>query len=206
MVIGPKLGSAQDTKPGAGTPHEDRAVLIYEELAALMNASVGECSDLADQTRDHLAKYAEVLKLIETEQKAWTKEQREAHADKYGDRIADATATLQFALVRCEHRGDPAKRPDQCAPANGATPASAKAVPLMAAIPSRWDECDCDNECPISTWDCTQYWIYCTAGDRCACCMSSLCGSTSHCKNDCNSNECCATPCGDPWVPPPPPA
>jgi hypothetical protein len=66
------------------------------------------------------------------------------------------------------------------------------------------DHCDCTETCPITTADCAFFAGGGAAGSTCAACWTSLCGSTDHCMTDCQSNQCCDTPCNNAYVPPPP--
>jgi hypothetical protein len=63
----------------------------------------------------------------------------------------------------------------------------------------------CTQNCPITTADCAYNWGGGVgSGDDCLICMTSWCGSTDHCLENCESNDCCNSSCSDSYVPPPP--
>jgi hypothetical protein len=63
----------------------------------------------------------------------------------------------------------------------------------------------CEQTCPISTGDCVTNWAAGIGGGvACDTCMTGWCGSYDHCIQDCDSSDCCNTPCSSSYVPPPP--
>jgi hypothetical protein len=56
----------------------------------------------------------------------------------------------------------------------------------------------CEQNCPISTVSCALHIFASFTGDyHCAGCLSSWCGSTDRCLEDCKANDCCDGACGE---------
>lgn len=183
----PTLSALADLEPA------EQAMVLYEALAELTEAHLGNCAELQAKTERFLQDHAGTLDQITTIERGWSHVERLANAEKYGDRLLAATKTLHFGKERCGYRGGDAATP-------AAQTFMAAALDLRPSV--RQETCDCSADCPLSTGQCIYAWGACIAGG-CMCCWTSYCGSHDHCMTDCDANECCTGNgvCQDPEPP-----
>lgn len=179
----------------ADTSSEEAAVSLYEALASMAETHTESCPELGAKLDQFKLDHAEQLAEMQIEQEAWSHDQRIAHVDIYGDRLRAASKTIIEAGQRCSYirddHGTPIATP---AGAGGSSCGDRSHTRGFLALAAQ-ESCDCDSTCPISTWHCIESGAGCAGGDSCECCMTSLCGHTHHCLNNCNANGCCETPC-----------
>jgi len=201
---------------------DERAIAFYEQLTDIAHLHAHEgCDKIAVMTKQFPADNAAVLEEIRSEDAAWTRDQHEAYVVKYSDRLEVATRKGHFARERCRYANE--AHGGAGTPAAGTPAASVNSAEPSRVIPFSYSErtivaarehiqsgCGgkgCADHCPLDRTECIETWGGCIAGgDDCQCCLSSLCGSKSHCLTDCDSNECCSgvPACNGAFVPPPP--
>lgn len=223
--------TAVPATPLANLDPEEQAIAFYEQLTDIADQHAAEgCDTIAKLTQQFLADRADILAKIRAEDATWSKDQREAYGAKYGDRLDEATRKAHFAREWCRYAdgaaGTPVASPQAVGGSSvalmgamplafadgGSNPALTRAAPLLPAartaqvgISAGCGGEGCADHCPLDRTECIETWGSCIAGDDCDCCLSSLCGSKSHCLLDCNSNDCCGNlpACTSAPVPPP---
>lgn len=180
---------------------EEQSVVLFEGMAAIADAHHDSCASLSEKLQQYQSDNKATFDAIKAEQEAWDHTQRVAHAGRYGDRVAEASKTLTAALNRCQYvpGADGVATPVAVCGSAAVKSTSADVLALAGQ-----DSCDCDSICPRSTKDCWESYLGCAAGDSCECCFTSYCHDHSECINNCESNECCSTPCSSATPPPPP--
>ena len=114
---------------------QEQSVMLFEGLAAIAHEHVGSCEELRDKLNQFRTDHAELLAQHKTEQDAWTREQRVAHADAYADRRRDASTKLLAASVRC---GYSATTPGEATPGEATPVATPVATLARRAKRSQW--------------------------------------------------------------------
>ena len=202
------LGSTAIAAPASAQPTlatrlaqpdpDEQAVALYEALAAITESHIGTCQELASILDQFKAEHADTIAAINTEQDAWSQDKRNTHADTYGDRMRAASKTIIESGQRCSYIRDSTGTP--VATPAGARSSCADRAPRtntlgFSAFASQDYYCDCEKHCPVGVGHCIESGASCAAGDKCDCCMVSLCGHASHCRDNCYANGCCDTPC-----------
>jgi len=200
---------------------DERAIALYEHLTDIAHLHAHEgCGKIATMSKQFVTDNADLVAMIRAEDASWTRDQHEAYVEKYGDRLEEATRKLHFARERCRYADE--AHGGAGTPTAGAPAACGNSAELVSAMPFSYAAqgdaparllvqagCGgkgCADHCPLDRTECWETGLGCAYGDDCQCCLSSLCGSKSHCLLDCGYNECCSgvPECNGAYVPPPP--
>jgi hypothetical protein len=176
---------------------DERGVLLFEGLAMRAEFLRGSCDELAQAMQQYLAENAEIWTSTKAAQESWTRDERIAHTDRYGDRLQAAAEKILVARQKCHYVKGAGGATPEAAASPSAGCGQRRGTQALAAPNALQDACDCNSTCPQSWWDCVESGASCAAGDDCECCYLAMCGHTSHCLDDCNSSECCSEPCSN---------
>ena len=165
----------------------DPGVLFFEALAASMRDAIGDCDALAQAAVDFKqANLAEYDRLASREQ-GLDAATRKATAQKYQERITQATETLHTLMASCRFRGRSTASICDAVGSDSITPPGAEH--------GGGSGCDCSCICPISGWTCAGAFFGCVGGSEASCCWFGACAGhicQEQCPNCCNCNiDCC---------------
>src|SRR4051794_4938789 len=93
---------ARQSRADANADHAERAVVMMEEIATIVDANKANCDAMGDKLNGYLEKNGAELKQLNAAGKNLTAEQKKAFSDKYADRMKAVFAKMTPGMKSCQ--------------------------------------------------------------------------------------------------------
>ena len=93
---------ARQSRADANSDHAERAVVMMEQIATIVDANKASCDTMADKLNGYFDKNGAELKELNAAGKNLTAEQKKAFSEKYADRMKAVMGKMAPGMKACK--------------------------------------------------------------------------------------------------------